>query len=380
MTRRDDATRTGNALPAPADPRPIRAGDSGALARLARRAFPPTQAIFVGTTGEGYVVEVAGGLAAAVVLRVLELPSGTRLGLIAWVMTDPDHQGRGLAPTLVRRGIQRLEQLGCTVILTEIEGHNTASMAVFRKLGFGRIGLRDEIRAFGLAGAAILRIRTFLALDAGHFLWMRGEEGAATSDARERLVAWSLNGGFALLALALGGGLLLPGSAALPSPGEALTLFLAVAMVLGLREAAMRAVARTKGLAVTYRAWLGGAGVSAAIALLFGSLFPLPGSIYPRAPDWRYPDALPTLGLAALAGAGVVAGSVALALATATSLPGSAAAPIAAAVLFVGTPLLLFDTAMAFPPFQAFAARRIHEFNRVVWAAAATAGLVLVLI
>jgi len=85
-------------------------------------------------------------------------------------MTDPAHQGRGLAPELVRRGIDRLEELGCTQILTEIEGHNTASMAVFRKLGFRRIGLRDELRAFGLAGAAILRVRTTHALDAGHFL------------------------------------------------------------------------------------------------------------------------------------------------------------------------------------------------------------------
>ncbi len=379
MSRRDDASRTGAEPPFAEETRPIQAGDAAALARLARRAFPPTQAVFVAPSSEGYVMEGAHGPAAAVVLRVLDLPSGTRMGVVAWVMTDPDHQGRGLAPALVRRGTRRLEQLGCTGILAEIEGHNTASMAVFRKLGFGRIGLGEEIRAFGLAGAAILRVRTYLALDAGHFLWMRGAGCEATSEPRERLVAHALNGGFALVALALGG-VLVPGPAALPSPGEALGLLLAVAAVLGLREAAMRAVARAKGLAVTYRAWLGGVGITAAIALLFGSLFPLPGSVYPRAPDWRLPDVRATLGLAALSGAGAVAGAVALALAVVAALPGTAAAAFAGGVLFVGKPLLLFDTVMAFPPFQAFAARRIYEFNRALWAVAALIGLALFLI
>ena len=380
MTRREDSNRTGTHLPSAPDLRPIRAEDADALSRLARRAFPPTQAMFVGFSTEGYVIDGADGLAAAVVLRVLDLPSGTRAGFVAWMMTDPDHQGRGLAPALVVRGIDRLEELGCTQILTEIEGHNTASMAVFRKLGFRRIGLRDEIRAFGLAGAARLRVRTSHALDPGHFLWLRDDGDEATSETRERLVAWGLNCGFALLALALGGGLLLPGPAGLPSVGDALALLLAVAAVLGLREAAMRAAARAWGLPVVFRAWQGGVAISAAIALAFGSLFPLPGSAYPREPGWRYPDALPALGAAALAGAGAVALAVALALWVVAALPGSVAAAFAGSVLFVGKPLLLFDTVMAFPPFQAFAARRIYDLNRGAWLAAATVGLVLFLI
>jgi ribosomal protein S18 acetylase RimI-like enzyme len=379
MTRRDDTTLTEAPPAPPPEPRPIRADDAAALSRLARRAFPPSQAVFVGPSSEGYVVEGTDGLSAAVVLRVLDMPSGDRAGFVAWLMTDPDRQGRGLGLSLLRRGIERLEELGCTRILTEIEGHNTASMAVFRKLGFRRIGLREELRAFGFLGVAILRVRTFHALDPGHFLWLRAEGDEATAGPRERLVAWGLNGAFALLAL-LAGGLVLPGPSAHPTGGEALGLLLAVVILLGLREAAMRAVSAARGLAVEYRAWQGGVGISAVVAIAFGTLFPLPGSVYPRAPDWRYPEARTTLGLAALAGAGAVAGAVALALWVAAAMPGTGAAALAGGILFVGKPLLLFDTVTAFPPFQAFAALRIRELNRGLWAAAALVGLILFLI
>lgn len=380
MTQREDEHRPGDAPPSEPDPRPFLPDDADGLSRLARRAFPTTQALFVGASTDGYVIDGANGLAAAIVLRVVDLPSGGRAGFVAWLLTDPDHQGRGLGPKLVRMGLARLEELGCSQILTEIEGHNTASMAVFRKLGFRRIGLRDEVRTFGLAGAAWLRVRTSHLLDPGHDLWLRGTDGTEPSETAQRLLAWGLNGVFAVLALALAGGLFGNGAGVAPSAGEMVSLVVAVAVVLGLREAAMRTVARAHGLTVTYRAWQGGVGISAVIAPVFGQLFPLPGSIYPRAPDWRYPDALPALGLAALAGAGSIAGVVALALWVVAILPGGAAATFAAGLLFVGKPLLLFDTVMAFPPFQAFAARRVYEFNRAVWVMAAAVGLVLFLL
>ena len=43
----------------------------------------PTQAAFVGSSGDGFVVEAEDDLAAAVVLRVFGMPSGLCVGFVA---------------------------------------------------------------------------------------------------------------------------------------------------------------------------------------------------------------------------------------------------------------------------------------------------------
>jgi len=345
--------------------------------RLAARSFPPTQAAFVRTAQEGLVIDSDAGLAAAIILRVLAIPGGRRIGFVVWVMTDPDHRGRGHAARLVERGVARLAERGCDRILTEIEGHNTASQSVFRKLGFEPVGVGRQIAVLGLPGALWFRLRSGYAADTGHFLWMHDARPAPSAERVQRLGAWALNGCFALLALALGGGLLTAGAPQLPSAAQAGLLLAAVALVLGLREAAMRMAANAWGLPVEFRAWDSGLGISAAIAILFGKLFPLPGSVYPREPGGRHAGQRPVLGSVALAGVAAVASAVGVALWVAATHAGTLAGAFAGSILFVGKPLLLFDTVMAFAPFQAFNARRIYEYHRGVWAAVAALGLVL---
>ncbi|WP_207186517.1 GNAT family N-acetyltransferase [Rhodobaculum claviforme] len=381
-TASDGRPRNGGPVPEQSAPlpRPLRPEDEAGIARLAARAFPRSQAVFVRAGSEGFVLDAEDGLAAAVLVRVIVLPGGRRIGFVAWAMTDPAHQGRGLAPALARRGIARLEALGCDAIVTEIEGHNAASEGAFRKLGFRRIGLRDQIAAFGLAGAARMRLSIGHGMDPGHFIWLRGASPTPTVEGRERALAWGLNGAFAVLALAMGGGLVAGGMPALPSAAQAGLALLAVALVLGIREGAMRTAARLRGLAVTCRAWDSGLTITAAVAVLFGNLFPLPGSVYPAAEDWRARDAGPALATAALAGSGAVAVLVGLAIWAGGAFAGTMGGAVAAAVLLVGKPLLLFDTVMAFPPFHAFNARRIYEHHRGVWAGMAALGVLLFLL
>ncbi len=376
----DGSPRNGGPAPEQSEPRPLRPEDAGGIARLAARAFPRSQAVFVRAGSEGFVVDGEHGLAAAVLVRVIALPGGQRIGFVAWAMTDPAYQGRGLAPALAELSIARLEALGCDSIVTEIEGHNAASEGAFRKLGFRRIGPRAQVAAFGLLGAAKARLSIGYSTDPGHFIWLRGAEPAPIVEGRERALAWALNGAFALLALAMGSGLVLGGMPALPSGTEAGVALLAVALVLGVREGAMRAAARARGLAVTYRAWDSGLGITAAVAALFGSLFPLPGSVYPAAEDWRARDAGPVLATAALAGTGAVAVLVGLVLWAEAAFAGTMGATVAAGILFIGKPLLLFDTLMAFPPFHAFNARRIYEHHRGIWTAMAVIGVLLFLL
>ena len=329
---------------------------------------------------EGFVIDADGGLAAAVIVRVIPIAGGRRAGFVVWVMTDPDHRGRGHAPLLVARGVARLVELGCDLILTEIEGDNTASQSVFRRLGFRPVGLGDQIAALGPRGAAMFRLRSGYTADPGHFLWMRGATPAPSREWAQRLAAWALNGIIALACLGMGGGLLLEGAPRPPAITEAALMLAAAASVLGVRELAMRATTGACGLPVVFRAWDSGIGASAAVALLFGRLFPLPGSVYPREAGSRRAENAPALGIAASAGVAATALAVAAAAWTAAAHPGNLAGAFAGSVLFIGKPLLLFDTVMAFPPFQAFSARRIYEFHRGVWAAVAALGLVLFLV
>jgi len=377
----DDSSRpTGGRVQARSGPRPVAPEDAAGIARLAARAFPRSQAVFVRAGREGFVVDGEDGLAAAVLLRTITLPGGRRIGFVAWAMTDPAHQGRGLASALARLGVERLEALGCDTVVTEIEGHNAASEGTFRKLGFRRIGPGAQVAAFGLLGAARVRLGIGTSTDPGHFIWLRGAEPAPTVEGRERVLAWAINGVFALLALAMGGGLLLGGAPALPSGGEAGFALMGVVVLLGAREAAMRRAARARGLAVTYRAWDSGLGITAPVAVLFGSLFPLPGSVYPAAEGRPARDAGPALATAALAGTLAVALLVGLALWAGTAFAGTVLATAASGVLSVGKPLLLFDTLMPFPPFHAFNARRIFEHHRGLWAGLAVIGALLFLV
>ena len=241
-----------------AEPRPIRPEDGPAIARLAARAFAPTEATFVRSSGEGFVVEAADGLAAAALVRVIPLPGGRRAGFVAWVMTDPDHRGRGHASKLTGLGVARLAELGCDTIFTEIEGHNTGSEGVFRGRGFRPVGLRGQIAAFGPIGTAAIQLRTNHVADPGHRIWLLDAAADPPAEGRQRLACIGLNAAFALLALSLGGGLLLSGAPGLPTATEAALMVAAVAITLGLREGAMRTVAGARGLTVRFRGWGGG--------------------------------------------------------------------------------------------------------------------------
>lgn len=61
------------------------------------------------------------------------------LPLVAFVMTHPDHQGRGLARNLLERSIRSLREAGETRLRAVITDGNTASERLFRSLGFEKV-------------------------------------------------------------------------------------------------------------------------------------------------------------------------------------------------------------------------------------------------
>jgi GNAT superfamily N-acetyltransferase len=360
--------------------RKMTADDWPALQAMALRSFPLPQNRFVAPTEEGLVACVNDSPAAAVFLRTLSLRDGRRVGNIAWLFTDPAFQGRGLGKRLVAASVARLSELGCHLIVTDIEGHNTASSNSFAGNGFRRLDFADQCRIFGPANLLRLWIKTRYAFDPGHFIWMKDADPTPSRPSCQRLAAWGLNWLFALVAVLFGAGLLsFNVTLNRPTGVEAIALLLGVGLVLGVREAAMRMTAKAKGWPLEYRMWDSAFIFALPVAVLFGKLFPVPGGLYPRQDKWRYPEALPALGLAAVAGTASVMAMVALALLVSGMHAGGFAQALASGLLFIGKPLLLFDSILAFPPFSCFNARRIFELHRGLWAGFALLGAVLFL-
>ena len=77
---------------------------------------------------------------------------------------------------------------------------------------------------------------------------------------------------------------------------------LVVAMVFGVRTAAMKLTANYLGCKLHYRPWETGLTLSAIITLFFGGLLPSTGSYYPGSLRWSYQQELPRLGLIAFNG------------------------------------------------------------------------------
>lgn len=371
--------------------RPMRPDDRAAIAALAARAFPPTQAPFVASGEAGGVVAlVDGAVAAASLHRVFRLPSGARVGMVAWLMTDPDTRGLGLASRLVARSVERLREDGCAWIVTDVEGYNTASANIFHGVGFRRLGLGEQSRLWGPVGLAWVWLRARLVLDPGHFLWVAGgvrpssaldpsaSEVGCSAAIGSRLGAILSNAVVAILSVAVGGGLFLSAQAGIPDAAKALAILAGVAILLLVREAAMR-VGAGRGPRLVFRAWQGGWGIALGIVAGFGSVLPLPGNLYPAGDGWRMRDHVPRLGRAAVASALAIA-----ALVLAASFLRGLDAPrflhdAALAIVFVGKPLLVFDTVIAVAPFDGFNARRLRDRHRPTWLALASLAVLVVL-
>lgn len=348
--------------------RALAPADHEALAGLARATFPFTQVRFVVPSEAGGVVAtVEGRLVAASLLRIVRCPGGRRIGFIAWLMTDPAHRGRGLALRLIEASGALLRARGCDVVAADVEGYNTGSANLFHRAGYRRLTLWQQARLWGPVDAVWMWLRTGFAIDPGFFLWVAGAGTSPPRPWRARLVVLLSNTLLALLAWSLGGGLLLAGEAAWPSASTAAAFLLAVGSLLAAREAAMRAVARRHGTPLEFRAWPGGWALSLLIAAGFGRTFPLPGNLYPPGDGWHTRDHRTVLGQGAVVAALLLAGLVVLGSVVRGATEVAFLAQVAQALLFVGKPLLVFDTLLAVAPFEGFNARHLKAYDRRAW-------------
>ena len=345
------------------------ADDEEAVKALAGRAFSPLESLSFPRSPDALIAEHGGKLLGAVVLKTFGLPGNgrdedRRGGVMLWLMTDPGARGLGVGRRLVEAALGSFEERGCQEVFACVEGYNSSSANLFAACGFTILSLGEQLRRYGLVGTLVLWFRTLrLGGDVGHFLWAR--PGQLKPD-EPALQWWTCVFASALVLLLAGwrGGWL-------GGFGLWATILGAVVIVValcGLREGAMRLVARLQGLEVRHRAWESAFPLSIAIALAFGVFLPVPGSIYPRRGTWRYRDLLPKLGPMAFAGASAVLVFAWAAWALAHfGGPLSEVAVWLRAAHVAGLMLAAFDILLPFSLFSSFDGRRVWDWNRPAW-------------
>ncbi|TVQ35880.1 MAG: GNAT family N-acetyltransferase [Spirochaetaceae bacterium] len=370
--------------------RPMTPADRSETRSVARRCFGYFTILFFDFGAQTLVCEEDGRIIGGIALGVFAATprsqragreSEGRAGVIKWLFTLPEAQGRGVANALLQRALNWFNNQGCAELVTCVEGHNTASSNRFYDAGFRPLGFCAQLARYG---AVLPRVwlGAFHLFDVGHFLWVRGQP-AETRAAERRgvgggVAAWCtavfLNAAIlAVMRLRLGH----PGAFSL---GHASQLLSGVAVVLAVRTSAMLLAARAVGLQVRYRSWETGIVLSAGIAALFGGIFPVPGSVYPRGLRWRYRDLLPQLGPIGAVGAGETLSLAWILWAVLHFFePGGWLGGALGSAAMFARALLVFDLLVPVFPFACFNGRRVLDWKPAVWGilVAAFAGLLV---
>lgn len=350
----------------------MRPEEKPAVRAMFRRSFPFLLRLFFSWTPHTLVAVRAGAPVAAIVLKTYPLPRAGTGGLVAWIFTAPGARGTGAGQLLTDAGLKLLADLGCDEVTACVAGYNPSSSKLFATRGFAVLPPGEQLRRYGRRLLPTWWHLVHMA-DVGQFLWAR--PGPVRPD-RPGLQWWGTWVATSLIAL-------LAGWRAVGFGAVEALAFVAVPSILliffGARWLAMSQVAASHGLELRYRAWESGFSVSVVVALVFGGLFPCPGSLYPASDRWSYRALLPRLGPVALAG---VLPTLVL-TAAAWSLPRFAdLSPTAGAwlghALGVGTALIVFDIVLIFWPFVSFNGRRIWDWNRTAWVTLVLPALVVI--
>lgn len=383
--------------------RPMTAADRTETRAVARRSFGHFAMLFFDFGKQTFVVEDQGQVVGGIALGVFDAgrhrgQTRFRCGVIKWIFTLPEAQGRGVAGLLLGAALDWFRDQRCTDYLACVEGHNTASSNRFCDVGFRPFGLRAQLKRYG-ASLARVWLGAFHLLDVGHFLWVHhaeapgdeandraGHARAESSDGYHGDAELQTTGGGAAawLTTAVLNAVMLSLMVLRTRGADALgfqrvsAILAGVTLVVAVRTAAMLLTARTVGLPVRFRSWETGLTLSAAIALVFGRLFPVPGSVYPRRLRWRYRDLLPQLGPIAAVGAGETLSLawILWAVGYFVAPAGWIGAALATAGLFARA-TLVFDLLLPFFPFNCFNGRRVLDWKPLVWGILVAATLAL---
>lgn len=357
--------------------RPVEPADSRALKRLAVRAFGLAGGGMVGPEKGGHVAIDEGRIVGATILKVIRA-AGKRIGLVSWIMVDPAAQGRGIASHLNELAHEWFAEQNVDAMLALVEGYNQSSSKLFQSRGYRRLTVFEQLRVFG-AGMLRVWLTSFYFISIGHFLWYRearAAEAPPVSHGESRQPS-SLGGlGAALFMNALTMSLVYRAAGApWTMPLAPATIVGIPAVLIGVRTLVLALVARARGVEIRFDAWAGGLLLGLGIGAI-GGYVPLPGTVYPRAQNYRYRDQLSAIGPASLA-AGFALVLLYAAL-TVLVLPSSAPTwlgQVQAIAVSLFVPILIVDILLPFFPLWGYLGRQVWNWNRAAWVVLAVAAL-----
>ncbi|WP_408956600.1 hypothetical protein [Natroniella sp. ANB-PHB2] len=159
---------------------------------------------------------------------------------------------------------------------------------------------------------------------------------------------------------------------------------IAVALVFGIRSLTMKLVANWIGCELQYRIWETGLTFSAIIAVLFGGIFPFPGSYYPKLVRWSYRKKLSQLATVSFFGAlSVLILAWFLFAYEALAIASTALAVISDLLrtsFFLAYSLLIYKVLLPFFSFESYNGRRVWDQHRILWGVLAAGTIALLLI
>lgn len=345
------------------------------LVDLASQAFPAPQHYFVALSEHTLVARSEGEIVGGVVFKLVDGDPGP-VALAAWGYVDPSTQGEGVGSTLVTEGLSYLQERGCRAVVGSVRWSNTPSSKLLARTGFSRLSTTTLLGRLGLAQGTRLLIRAYHPVNLGCNLWYRALDDTSGSESDQETVGSGPRRGalgrvtatlavhVLLVAVAVGG-------FAPWTWGEStLVLAAAGAGLVALRWLPTAVLTARDDCGWAFWAWEN-VYPAAGLAALLGVLLFVPGHVAETRRDWSYWSRLDTLGPAAAASGAMLVGALAGATLAQDAL-GSAYWPALRGLL---TAVLVVDLLFVPWPFDRYNGRVIYDWNRVVWAVLALAGV-----
>jgi ribosomal protein S18 acetylase RimI-like enzyme len=132
--------------------REMQPNDSGSVKQIIDLSFPRFYRYFASLSvaekeGAVLVSETQGvvrGFTKLVPFKV----GGDKYGCILWLAVHPAFRKKGIAKALVNSGTEQLRQAGTGAVFASVSARNAASLAVFDREGFRRVGFWGLWRLF----------------------------------------------------------------------------------------------------------------------------------------------------------------------------------------------------------------------------------------
>ena len=358
--------------------RELRSGDLGVVRDLGKRALPPPMGLLMAVTmsPQGLVAEdTTGTIVGAFTLRTVSVGK-RKLGILDWVVVDPQHQGQRISIVLADQALSWFRQQGCEeVITTGVDGYNSAAWNAAHSRGLRYWSVSQQIREFGWRWLKLLIVIPHIGVTTFILHSALGEQEQPEPSATNgvgMLISVTLFLGLFLLPLSrvrevLWESIVVEDLLAPFNPTVILVGVGIMAIYMSIRTGAHWLAARTLRLPLTFRLWDSGLIVATLLAAAFSGFLPgFGGSFYIRQTRFDYSQARPAMGKIMLAG---VAASLAL-FTVFTLWSGLGTGTLSEITMlgrYVGLAFGITDTLLFFAPFQALPAGHLWRWRRAVW-------------